>query len=56
MKINDYSDKSVDELMYIMQDAYTAAQNMKGFDSIAECKYLDQINDACTELNKRKLK
>ena len=29
---------------------------MRGFDSVAENKYLDQINDAETELYKRKLK
>jgi hypothetical protein len=29
---------------------------MRGFDAVAERKYLDQINDAETELYKRKLK
>jgi hypothetical protein len=27
---------------------------MSGHDPVAEAKYLDQVNDACTELNRRK--
>jgi hypothetical protein len=53
---NDYSKKSWEELHYIVRDAFEAAQCMKGFDAVAEAKYLDQINDAETELYKRKLK
>ena len=53
---NDYSKKSWDEIHFIIRDAHEAAVNMRGFDSVAENKYLDQINDAETELYKRKLK
>jgi hypothetical protein len=53
--INDYSNKSTDELLFIAQDAKQAADCMKGLDYSAECKYLDQVNDAVTELyNRRK--
>lgn len=45
-----YWNKSVDELRYIIADAGEAAVNMRGFDPVAECKYLDQINDASTIL------
>ena len=49
-----YHDKSDDELRYIMKDASEAAKLMFGFNDAAECKYLDQINDACSVLNYRK--
>jgi hypothetical protein len=45
-----YHDMSTTELLYIIKDAGQAALNMRGFDYIVECKYLDQINDACTVL------
>lgn len=51
---NDYSKKTVAELVYIQKDAYEAAQAIKGFDPKAEAKYLDQLNDACNELYKRR--
>lgn len=50
---NDYSKKSIEELNFIARDAHEAAQAMRGVDAAAECKYLDQVNDACTELHKR---
>ena len=50
---NDYRKKSEAELRYIIKDASEAARNMRDVDFSAECKYLDQVNDACTELNKR---
>jgi len=53
-KPNDYSKKTHAQLHYIMKDASEAAKNMKGMDSKAEAKYLDQVNDASTELYKRK--
>lgn len=49
----DYSKKTSAELNYILKDAREAANNMRGFDAKAEAKYLDQINDACTELARR---
>lgn len=49
-----YHGKSDDELRYIMRDAHEAAIAMRGVDSAAECKYLDQINDAATVLGYRK--
>lgn len=53
-KPNDYSKKTHAELHYIIKDAGEAAKNMKGMNSKAESKYLDQVNDASTELYKRK--
>ena len=52
-KMNDYRNKSEAELQYIIRDASEAALCMKGMDDKAECKYLDQANDACTELYRR---
>lgn len=45
-----FSTKSVAELEYIVKDAGEAARVMRGHDYAAECKYLDQVNDACTIL------
>jgi hypothetical protein len=42
-------------LLYIIKDASEAAQAMRGMDYRAECKYLDQVNDACTVLRYRRL-
>lgn len=52
---NDYSDKTDAELFFIMADASKAA----GFaaeigNEASECKYLDQVNDANTEINYRR--
>lgn len=52
MKI-DYISKSYDELLFIAKDAKEAADAIRGHDSVAECKYLDQVNDACTEMQRR---
>jgi hypothetical protein len=41
-------------LTYIIKDAGEAARCMKDFDSGAEGKYLDQVNDAFTVLNYRR--
>lgn len=41
------------ELRYIVRDAGLAAIAMSGVNYQAECKYLDQVNDACTILNVR---
>lgn len=48
-----YSDKTEAELRFILKDAGEAARNMRGFDYAAECKYLDQVNEAATELARR---
>lgn len=53
---NDYRNKTDAELMYIMQDASEAAKAMQGYNSVAEAKYLDQINDAATEVHRRLVK
>jgi hypothetical protein len=45
-----YHNKSDAELKYIIKDAGEAAQAMRGQDSKAENKYLDQVNDASTIL------
>lgn len=45
-----YHQKTNSELRYIIKDAGEAAVNMRGLDAVAECKYLDQINDACSIL------
>lgn len=44
------------ELDYIIKDAGEAAETMRGFDRAAECKYLDQVNDAVTERSRRQRK
>jgi hypothetical protein len=46
--------KSEAELRYIIKDAGEAARNMRGFDPVAEGKYLDQVNDAVSVLHSRK--
>lgn len=46
--------KSIAELEYIVKDAGEAAKAMRGMNSEAECKYLDQMNDACSELYRRR--
>jgi hypothetical protein len=48
-----YHSKDDRALRYIIRDAGEAARNMRGLDFIAECKYLDQINDAATVLRYR---
>ena len=53
MNNNNYSKKSQSELDYIIKDASEAARCMRGLDDRAECKYLDQVNDAVTEKFKR---
>jgi hypothetical protein len=45
-----YWKKSEAELRFIIADAGEAAINMRGFDEVAEAKYLDQANDAATVL------
>jgi hypothetical protein len=47
--VTRYADKTDAELLYIIKDAGEAAQAMRGHDPVAEAKYLDQVNDACTE-------
>ena len=42
-----------EQLAFVLKDAREAADCMRGFDPVAECKYLDQINDACTILAMR---
>lgn len=50
-----YKGKSVDELKYIIKDATEAAICMHAIGNYeAECKYLDQSNDAETELYRRR--
>ena len=48
-----YHAKSDAMLRYIIKDAGEAAYNMRHLDYAAECKYLDQINDASTVLRWR---
>lgn len=50
---HEYHKKSDFALRFIIKDAGEAARNMRGMDYTAECKYLDQINDAQTVLNYR---
>jgi hypothetical protein len=54
LKGHGYHAKTDAELRYILKDASEAARNMKGMDSRAEGKYLDQANDASTVLGYRK--
>ena len=50
---HSYHKKTDAELRYISKDAAEAARAMKGMDSKAEGKYLDQVNDAQTILGHR---
>lgn len=52
--MNTYRTKTDAELQYVVKDASEAAKCMQGFDPKAEAKYLDQVNDACTELHRRR--
>lgn len=57
LKANDYKRKTKDELRYIIDDATLAAIAMQSIgNSVAEGKYRDQVNDACSELYKRSIK
>lgn len=49
-----YHAKSEAELLYIIKDAGEAAAAMRGHNYKAECKYLDQMNDAASILYARK--
>ena len=51
--MNNYRSKSEAELRYTIKDASEAAQAMRDMDLKAEFKYLDQVNDAVTELARR---
>lgn len=48
-----YKTKTDAELRYIVRDAGEAARAMRDVDQAAEAKYLDQVNDACSELYRR---
>lgn len=54
MNLAAYRLKTDAQLRYIAQDAYEAAQAMRGMDDKAEAKYLDQVNDASTVLYERR--
>ena len=51
-----YHDKTDAELLYIARGAYKVANAFRGhpFGHATECKYLDQVNDACTVMHYRK--
>lgn len=52
--MNDYRKKTEAELRYIIKDAAEAAKCSRSLEDYkAEGKYLDQVNDACTELYRR---
>ena len=53
LKGHNYHAKTDAELRYIAKDASEAAKAMRGMDSKAEGKYLDQVNDASTVLGYR---
>ena len=52
---HSYHSKTNVELLYIVRDAGMAANAMRNLDYVAECKYLDQVNDACTVLHHRRI-
>jgi hypothetical protein len=52
--LENYAGKSDAELHYIIRDAGEAGQAMRGVSIEAECKYLDQVNDASTVLAQRR--
>lgn len=49
-----YHNKSDAELLYIICDAGEAARAMHDHNVEAECKYLDQVSDACSIMNARR--
>ena len=49
-----FHDLSDAELLYIARDAKEAAKAMRHVDPVAECKYLDQVNDACSVMAARR--
>jgi hypothetical protein len=51
---NRYKTKTEAELKFIIKDAGEAAKYMRDINPAAEAKYLDQVNDACSELYRRK--
>ena len=55
--MNNYKTKTKEQLRYIIDDATLAAQAMQSMqNTVAEGKYRDQVNDACSELYKRSIK
>ena len=52
--MNNMRNKTEAELKFIVKDAGEAAQAMRGWNPQAEAKYLDQVNDACSELYRRR--
>jgi|GEM_PF-4265027 len=56
LKNHPYHALSDAVLAYIIKDAGSAARAMRGVSYAAECKYLDQVNDACSILSARRLK
>jgi len=56
LTVNDYKRKTKEQLRYIIDDATLAARAMQSIgNNAAECKYRDQVNDACSELYKRSI-
>ena len=54
--MNDYCNKTNAELQFIIKVAAEVAEALRGWNDLAECKYLDQVNDARTELYRRRNK
>jgi hypothetical protein len=55
LESHPYHDKTTAELYFIARDAHAAAKAMQDLgDSVNECKYLDQVNDACTVMYYRR--
>ena len=53
--MNRYANKTIAELLYIQKDAYEATKCAQAIgNSVSEGRYLDQLNDASSELYKRK--
>ena len=54
--MNDYRNKTDAELQFIIKVAAEVAEALRGWNDLAECKYIDQVNDARTELHRRRNK
>lgn len=53
---NDYRNKTEAELLFLQRDAKEASECAQAMGNAqAACKYLDQVNDASTELRRRKV-
>ena len=55
--VNNFKSHTKEQLRYVIDDATMAAKAMQSLgNTVAEGKYRDQVNDACSELYRRSIK